>query len=135
MKVNDNEILLEFHQSRIDQYIPAKFFMQEHHIIDSKKNFLLKYRTWRRKFNIPFIEITVEQYLQWFAKHYKVDYEEMLNFYNTTKPTGNQPLAIAMSIYYSLHPDVDRKHLLEDCGLSNTTLRTYLANNIRGSEK
>jgi hypothetical protein len=50
----------------------------------------------------------------------------MLELYQSKKLNGNQPLAIAMSIFYTIHPEIDSKVILKDCGLSITTLRNYL---------
>ncbi len=131
MRVKEDEIFSEFHKRRIEEFVPAMYFINEYHLSTSKNTFLTKYRTWRRKNSIPFVDVSVENYLRWFASHYKVIYSELLEFYRKScnKSNNGSSLATAMYVYHSVHPETNSSILLKDCGMSITTLRNRTEDN------
>jgi hypothetical protein len=118
MIVDDNMIFQEFHDTRLKEYVPSQYFINQHHLSIKRHTFLAKYSKWRRQNNLPFTNLSISQYLQWMEKHYKFPIDSEV--YNTLPLTNDalfQPLTVAATIYITLYPTL-LNAVLQDCGLN-----------------
>ena len=126
MKINDEKLFRHYYDVRKEEHINIQQFIEDYFLQITPKTFLRKYREWLQMNNLEYIYWSVEEYINWYAKHFQIDQEIVdlcMDKYNKIKGVNLKfsNLTIATSLVFVIG-NIGKEELKSLSGISLTPI-------------
>ena len=124
MKIDDEKLFRHYYDVRKEEHINIQQFIEDYFLQITPKTFLRKYREWLQINNLEYIYWSVEEYINWYAKHFKIDQEIVdlcMDKYNKIKDLKFSNLTVATSLIFVIG-NIGKEELKSLSGISLTPI-------------
>ena len=124
MKIDDEKLFRYYYNVRKEEHINIQQFIEDYFLDITPKTFLRKYREWLKINNLEYIYWSVEEYINWYAKHFKIDQKIVdlcIDTYNKIKDLKFSNLTIATSLIFVI-AKIEKNQLKSLSGISLTPI-------------
>lgn len=131
MKINDEKLFRHYYDVRKEEHINIQQFIEDYFLQITPKTFLRKYREWLQMNNLEYIYWSVEEYINWYTKHFQISQivkDRCYNYYNKLKSLSINfsNLTLATAIFF-INSGVDQEEIKELAGISLNTINQCIS--------